>query len=478
MNAPLPPHSPRRSRTRTTSGRGARLLLLAALLLPVAWPAAADDADALRALEQQAMERLASDDLTTAAALYQQLAARQTTPRAQARALVEAAWIEHLDGRGDDATRTLVEALLRVPDWPPPGDDRDPAFRDRFFDAQATAVTARDDRRRARIQAAAEALRRRDTATARAELDALLADHPDDPHGLYNQAQADRLDGDDEAAITGLERLLAIAGARPEAVPEDLRDAARADLGALLNRMRRFEEARDALEQATARQPDNVEAWAQLARSRRMLGDLAGADDALARASALAPDNRTLQRQRGRLALDAGDAASALALLAPLRDAGADDALLLHDLGRAHRLAGDRPAALALFRAAEAADPDHAAGVAALAAVDQAALHRAAGDHAASGDAAARALRHDPEQINGWVYRGLAAQRGGSAETARESFENARRIDPTRADVHANLGLVYHALGRRDDAVAALEQALAINPDLSGVRDNLDLVRS
>ena len=71
---------------------------------------------------------------------------------------------------------------------------------------------------------------------------------------------------------------------------------------------------------------------------------------------------------------------------------------------------------------------------------------------------------------------GLAWQRQGRFEDARQEHETAIRLDPTLAAAHHNLGIDLERLGRPLEAIPHYARAITIDPGFAGARHNLGAV--
>ena len=165
-------------------------------------------------------------------------------------------------------------------------------------------------------------------------------------HAHLGILDADR--GDLVAAKGHFERVLELYPANP---------GVRNNLGVVMIRLGRPEAAREVLEEAVARTPDDSRAWMNLADVRRDLGDLPGAEAAWRRARALRPsDPEPAVREiaslleRGRLD-EAASGAAAASRSFPA------DARLVHLVALAEVAAGRAEAAEIAFRRAASLDP-------------------------------------------------------------------------------------------------------------------------
>ncbi len=68
---------------------------------------------------------------------------------------------------------------------------------------------------------------------------------------------------------------------------------------------------------------------------------------------------------------------------------------------------------------------------------------------------------------------GVAFQKPGQLEVAREQYQSALRIDSENASAHNNLAALYLAQGRWSEAASHLERAIRINPHYAKAYHNL-----
>ena len=448
-----------------------------------AWPSLGNQAPPAPNPE---LERLAADaaarynegDNTAASALYQQLADRATTTAERVSALMNVAWLEHLEGRDNTAINALTTALTLDPDHP---------FRPELYtDAFGVLYDRGQDRARRQREIdiadqVARALQLRsegDFDTARQLLQQASELQPGVPQILLNLALLDLDQNLEDEALAGFERVLALA-ARPDvALEPGHRAYALAKIGYLYNRRQRYEEAARSLEEAVALSPDSATMWTNLGVARQQLGETSSAAQAFRRAVDLDPNDAGAVANLALAYLDLNDASGAAQLLDRASQRWPNDAALQLHRGRALSLGGDRAAALAAFELATRLDSDNRRGHAAPAAAFAAKLHHEHGDADRTLEHATRATRWDPELVDGWILQGLALRTLGQAPAALNRFEEALRREPTRADIHLQIGSISYQLRDFERAETAFRRALEIEPDSSAARENLAAVRA
>ncbi len=466
-------------------GLAARSLLAVLLTLALSSPPAPGQtpegedlpaAGELRALEQQAEQSFAEDDLKTAIALYRQLADRLEPVAEKVRILTTVAWLQHSLEKDSDAEETLTAALVLDPTWrfrPELYDDR---FRDLFYSAQKRAVERRGELAADGVRAGREAMRAGDYTAARRSFGEALRHAPDHPRALYNLALVDLSEGRHDEAVAGFEKVLALGGIENAEVSAPLRSLAFTNLGLLYLQRQRYEEAETVLEQAVELDPARPASWTNLGVARRNLGKTDAAAEAFRLAHELDPEDPSTINNLALVYIDAESWIDAVALLRPAVDRHPDNASLWLNLGLSQLGMDNGEGAAESFEAAIRCDPDDAGGWASAAVIHLVRLHYEAGRHGDAIRQTQRALAWRDGLVNAWIYRGLAQKALGNLADARESFEQARRLDPAQAEVHNNLGSVYYELGLLDEAQAAFEQALAIRGDFASARANLRAV--
>ena len=187
-----------------------------------------------------------------------------------------------------------------------------------------------------------DALRRGAAEEALTLARAAATEHPEDAQAHRLLAAAQRMGGDEEAAMSSIDRAIALA-------PEDAN--LHLDRAALLLRGRKLGEASEALARSSGLDPNLLPSYvlqAQLAVAR---GDLAEAERLTRTAARIDPEDPQVIALEGTLALRRGDADRAVAILAPSTERHPDQPALRLALGHAYAAKGHLAFAEQAFRA-------------------------------------------------------------------------------------------------------------------------------
>jgi tetratricopeptide (TPR) repeat protein len=208
------------------------------------------------------------------------------------------------------------------------------------------------------------------------------------------------------------------------------------DLGIMLGRQGRVQEAIGQYEQALRLNPDFAEAHYNFGVA------LSG---------------------QGKLQEEIGQYEQALRIKPEYADAHNNLGVALRDLGRPQEAIGHYEQALRL-------NPDcaeaHINWGSAL--LDQGRLQEAIGQYK-------QALRIKPEYADAHFNLGIALEKLRRTPEAIEHYEQALRLNPDDAEAHFNLGIALEKLRRTPEAIEHYEQALRLNPDYAKAHFNLGL---
>lgn len=94
----------------------------------------------------------------------------------------------------------------------------------------------------------------------------------------------------------------------------------------------------------------------------------------------------------------------------------------------------------------------------------QADAYRKAGRDSAAADAAASAVRLDPDNVGARLSLAAAAADAGDLETAIASYRAAQSMQPNSADAHLGLAGAYFKRGELEDALREYDAAIAVEP--------------
>jgi tetratricopeptide (TPR) repeat protein len=195
-------------------------------------------------------------------------------------------------------------------------------------------------------------------------------------------------------------------------------------------------EARDALAQAVALDPNSFDAFYYLGRVQGDMKDYAGATESLRRATALNP-----KHQFARFLL-----------------------------GYALEVSGQLDAALSEYKALVEIDPASAIGQMGLGAIS---LKQGRNDEAIA--ALERAVNLNPSLFEAQWALGLALTRARRDAEAIEAFRKATALAPGRPDGHYQLGLALQRAGRKDEAAREFEMAKKITTEFRTGGENVNV---
>ncbi len=427
-------------------------------------------------LERLAEESFAQDDLTTAVALYRQLADRHTHRSEKIRVMMVVGWLQHQRGASGEAMETLTEVLILDPSYTFRPDLYSEDFAPLFYDAQKRALQTRRANASELVSEGSALLRSQRYAEARVKLTRAVEIWPEQARGIYNLALVDYYDQRLDNAFDGFQKVLALAAAKPDVVDAQLQALALTNLSLLYMERGQDLEAAEALRRAVVLDPANATAWLNLGIASRRSGDTARAAEAFQRAWDLNKSDVGAGRNLALAYLDSGRPEAAARLLEQMTSDHPSEAGLWLYLGMAKKAMGDASGAALAFEASIAHDPDNRSNWAGQAALQLAATLYGESDFQGARRQAQRVVRWLPNQVNGWVYLGLAQQSLGDRAAALESLQTALRLDPARADIHNSTGSVLFELSRFDEAEQAFRRALEIEPQLAGAQRNLEAV--
>ena len=84
-----------------------------------------------------------------------------------------------------------------------------------------------------------------------------------------------------------------------------------------------------------------------------------------------------------------------------------------------------------------------------------------------------KAVQIEPDYVEAYMNKGLAAMQAGQITDAHSAFEKAAIRDPTNAEIYYNLGVVREKLGHPAQATTAYARAIALRPNWAEAYFNL-----
>lgn len=428
------------------------------------------------ASEGEALRLYAEGDLARARTLYDRLSLAPGSDSERARFALNAAWLGwQLDDRTGALTQ-LEAAIFIDPGLDFRGERYSAAFVSAYHDARRVALHRRKVTSSNAINAAVVELRAGRLSRARELLGEALRLVPDDPDALYNLALVDLRSEDEDAALAGFERVLALERGNPEGVTRELKVQALNNSAVIYFSRGDFLDAESALAEAVRIEPNDAKAWFNLGLTRQKLGQTDSANEALRRARSLDRSDVATARALAVAQIEDRNWVEAVALLVDAVRGEPADADLRLLLGRAQRGLGNLAGAADSFRSAIELDPNGGRAVAPLAARLLCETLHAAEDPTGTLAAARRLLYFAPDDADAWMYVGLASLATHDLATAIEALETARRAAPTRADIAHNLGSAYVAALDYQKAESVLGAAIELDPDNAATRAALEQI--
>jgi len=300
-----------------------------------------------------------------------------------------------------------------------------------------------------------DALRRGDAAQAETAAREVLAAQPQDATAFRLLASAQRMTGDNAAALASLDAALALA-------PED------ADLhlerAGLLLAERRLPEADAALATSTGLDPNQFHAYIVQGHLAIARGDLDEAERVARNAARVAPEEPLLAGLEGTIALRRGQADQALLKLTSAIQRAPNEPMLRQALGVAHLSKGHYAFAEQAFRGLLG---DSAEWIPLRSLVAD--LMRRQGRAADAADELRPLLKQ--ADVPSTVARqvGELELNAGRAQNAVEPLLTAMRRMPQDRRTLSSLMQAWQRLGAIDEARASLDELLAATPQVIGL---------
>jgi tetratricopeptide (TPR) repeat protein len=245
------------------------------------------------------------------------------------------------------------------------------------------------------------------------------------------------------------------------------------DLGVVLARQGKAQEAVDHFEQALRFKPDYAEAHNNLGAALFQAGQVQEAIDHYEQAVRLAPDFVDAHLNLGLALMGQGKAQEAIDHYEQAVRLKPDYAEAHNKLGTALMEQGRMQEAIGHYEQALRINPDYveAHNNLGIVLMGQGRLQEAIGHYE-------QALRIQPDYVQAQCNWGNALLQTGKVQEAIGHYEAALRIKPDMAEAHYNLGVTLEKLGRTPEAIQHYEQALRIKPDFVQAQNALARARA
>jgi predicted O-linked N-acetylglucosamine transferase (SPINDLY family) len=240
------------------------------------------------------------------------------------------------------------------------------------------------------------------------------------------------------------------------------------NLGALLARQNRLDEAARCYAVCLAASPDFADAHFNFGNLYRRTGQLREAVQHYQNCVRLRPDHASAYFNMGLALSGLGDAAGAAECFRRTAALEPNNADAYSRLGDVLMRSGLLAESIDAFSKAAALRPDDPRGLNNLA---------LAMLHAGRTDEAARLLEHalqlNPDYAEAHNAYALVCEAQGKKDDATRHYQEAVRINPNFPDAWSNLGTNLTEQGRIDEAIAALAKSLTIRPNAPPIHSNL-----
>jgi predicted O-linked N-acetylglucosamine transferase (SPINDLY family) len=243
---------------------------------------------------------------------------------------------------------------------------------------------------------------------------------------------------------------------------------AHCNLGTILAKQNRAEEAVARYRQALHRRPDHAEAHYNLGNALRKLGRLAEAVTSYREALRVTPERMSVHYNLGLALADLGQPAAAVAAFREAVRLQPDSPETYLHLARLLQWQGQAEEALACCDRFVQLKPDDSRGhnnlglaLASLGRLDEAMA------------ALRTAVRLQPDYAEAYNSLGLTAEMQGRRDQAVEYYEQALRLQPDLREALNNVSNCYREEGMLDEAITCLRKSLGVRPDQAHVHSNL-----
>lgn len=421
-------------------------------------------ADPLASQELAAEQAFMDGDLPRALGLYRELAGAHPALAERSRLRATAAWLEFQLGNAEAANRELTATLVEDPTWEPRAGIYSPEFMALFQNAQRDATQERGRLAARLLKQGVDALTNGDTATARSRIEESLSLAPGSLRAIFALAQVDLRDARTDAALAGFERVLALERGTPDKLPRELKAQALNNIGVIYFERAQFEDAAQALDEASRLASRDPRVWFNLGLARQKLGLGSAGLDALRTAHELDRRDPEIASELGRAYIDAARWMEAVAVLLEATQAHPESPTLWQEFASAQRGLGNLEGMTTSLERAIELDPANSTGAGYQAAMDLAQAALDAKNFGQAIEASEVAVRMRPDQGSAWALLGVAQRASGRLPEAAQSLERAVAVAPDRADIVHNLGTVYLAQRRYPEAETAFSRAIELDP--------------
>ena len=252
---------------------------------------------------------------------------------------------------------------------------------------------------------------------------------------------------------------------------------ARRELGTVLARQGRLEEASRQLRCARELDPESQETWLELVVVLRETGD----EQALTAETALFEERKEKMRlvelarraaARGSKHLERGDASSALREYRQALAYRPQEAEYHYGAALAHARLGEEQERISALEQALELDPGASVALNELGVAYTEASRFPEGEAVLSA-----ALESDPQLASASNNLGVLLAKQGRHGDAEVMFRRAVEDDPQYVHAHVNLGVALASMGRLEDALAAIRVAAGIDPSSQLVDQAQEMIR-
>jgi tetratricopeptide (TPR) repeat protein len=326
-----------------------------------------------------------------------------------------------------------------------------------------SVVTARPNNFVARFNLGRAHFARGEYEQARQEFDTAIQLRPDYIPARLAQTQVALIRGDNDAALHDADALLKIA---PTSVQGRVMKAAS------LQRLNRFDEARQLLEEVLAKQPNQVETLLELGVLDLAQKKNKDAIELFHRASVANPANlRGLLGESRALLLD-GQADKSVQLVAAESQKHPERLDLLRELGNSQASVGQYDAAIRTFQSLLAKTTDVRQQADLLVRISQTAIKK--GDLQQSINAMEKAQQDQPNNAPIMVNLAMLYEMQKKPDIAKKYYEMSVKVDPNNALALNNLAyLIAESNGDLDQALTYATRAKQVLPKFPEINDTL-----